>query len=92
MKNEKLLKISFAVAFGVFVLVSLLKILHYTAAGILYFIGAVAVLTFIIISLREIFASQKIKMHEKIMWTVGLIFVSVITSIVYLFAGRKRVV
>ena len=92
MNKNKLLNISFAVFAGVFILISLLKVLNYPAPGILYFFGAVAVLTFIIISLREIFASKKINMPEKIMWSAGLIFVSVITSVVYLFAGRKRII
>ncbi|HSK13782.1 MAG TPA: hypothetical protein VK907_11245 [Phnomibacter sp.] len=47
---------------------------------------------FIVLSVREVLGSPKISSNEKIMWTVGLILLSLIAGLVYSLMGRERVV
>lgn len=72
---------------------NLLKILHLGGATT-YWIVVTAIIihiAFVIISLLEILSSNKIVSSEKIAWTIGFIFLSIITSLFYWFMGRKRV-
>ena len=68
------------------------KILHYANAGILLTVGVLSIILFTVLALYEIYSSTKVNATEKIFWTIGFIFMNWIVGLVYLVAGRKRVV
>ena len=69
----------------------LLKIAHLEGADTLMTVGFCCVLLFVILAIYEVNTSTEIDRTEKIMWTVGFLFMALITGLVYLLAGRKRV-
>lgn len=54
-------------------------------------IASVCFFLFIILSLKEVHGSSSITRNEKLMWTIGLLFMTLIAGTVYLISGRKRV-
>jgi hypothetical protein len=48
-------------------------------------------LPYAIIGIIEVKNSKKINNPEKIMWTIGFLFLSLITGLIYLFFGKKRI-
>jgi UPF0716 family protein affecting phage T7 exclusion len=54
-------------------------------------IASICSFLFIILSLREIHGSGSISKNEKLMWTIGLLFVTSIAGAVYLLKGRNKV-
>ncbi len=59
------------------------KIQHYPYGVLLLGLSALASLGFIIPGLADVFDKVKYKLHEKLMWTVGFIFLSWIAGILY---------
>jgi hypothetical protein len=83
---------AFMISFSFTIIGVLLKINHIGNATIILSIGLISTLIYIIIGIKEVNSSTKIEKSEKIMWTVGFIFFSFITALVYLFSGRKRII
>jgi len=54
-------------------------------------IGMLLTLPYVIIGIIEVKNSKKINNPEKIMWTIGFLFLSLITGLIYLFFGKKRI-
>ncbi len=75
-----------AVFFGAF-----LKILHQHNANVFLIIGLLAQCFFIFLVIREVVLSHQIKTNEKVMWVIGIIFMSSIVGLVYLLSARKRI-
>lgn len=48
-------------------------------------------LVFIATALYEIFSSRRIERAEKLLWTMGFLFLSCITGLFYLLSERKRI-
>ncbi len=44
-----------------------------------------------IIGIYEVNNSKKINASQKLMWTLGFLFLNSITGIIYLFYGRKKI-
>jgi hypothetical protein len=59
------------------------KIQHFPYGGLLLGLSALASLGFIIPGLADVFDKVKYKLHEKLMWTVGFIFLSWIAGFLY---------
>ena len=92
MKRDVIIKISFFISVVGILIGSVLKIMHSPFAEFLLPISIVFYLVFAVLALYEIYQSPKIDTIEKIMWTVGLLFLGSIVGIIYLVAGRKRIV
>jgi hypothetical protein len=84
-----LLKASFIMMFITVIAGAYLKITHYERADTLLVIGIIVGLIFIITALYEILTSKRITSGEKTLWTIGILFMSGIIGIVYLFSGRN---
>lgn len=82
---------AFFIAFVIILFGAFLKILHNPTADAFLKIGIIAQCIFILIVIREVVLSHKIKTNEKIMWIVGVIFMSSIVGLIYLFSARKRI-
>lgn len=90
--KEQLFKYFFAIAFFVSIVAATLKILHVEGSQTLFIIAVLSTAIYILLGVFEVNYSTKIKSPEKIMWTIGFIFLGFITGIIYLFAARKRIV
>jgi hypothetical protein len=73
------------------VLAVLLKALNKPGADMLFIACIITAIIYTVIGLYEIYHSVNIDKTEKIMWTVGFIFVGTITGILYLVNGRHRI-
>ena len=87
-----LIKTSFLMSIFCAIVGSWLKLAHIHGSATLFVIAILTAVVFIILCLTEIIRSTKLNRSEKLMWTVGLIFMGNITGIVYLLSGRKRIV
>jgi len=66
------------------------KISHYPYGSLLLSISLIASLVFIILGLIDVYKKNSSKAHEKIMWTVGFIFLSWIAGLLYYSKFKKR--
>ena len=66
------------------------KISHYPYGDFLVSIGVFASLVFVILGLIDVFKNNSSKAHEKIMWTIGLLFLSWIAGLLYYPKFKKR--
>ena len=93
MKSKELfIRSIYLVSLFITIIGAVLKISHIDGAKAIISIGIVVSLVFILFSVYEVNISNRIDRNEKLMWTVGLIFISSITGFVYLFSARKRIV
>ena len=92
MGNKQILTVSLLLSIVIMIVGTLLKIMHYPYFEILLLIGLISTFVFWYIAISEIKSSNKISGAEKIMWIIGLIFISSITSLVYLLSARKRII
>ena len=92
MENKQILTISLFLSTVIVIIGTLLKIMHYPYSEMLLVIGFISTFVFWYIAIPEIKSSTKIKGAEKFMWIFGLIFISSITSLVYLLSARKRII
>ena len=67
------------------------KIMHLGFSVPILIIGMLLTLPYVIIGIIEVKNSKKINNSEKIMWTIGFLFLSLITGLIYLFFGKKRI-
>ena len=91
MKIGTLVKWSFIISFFITLLGAILKITHSKGAQPLLIIGVSSTLVFIASAIYEVRTSNRIKNHEKTMWTIAFIFMSGFAGLIYLFIGRKRI-
>ena len=88
-----LVKTSFILGFAITLIAVLVKILHYEeVAEILLITGILFTFAFIFSAILEIQGSKKLDGPEKTMWTIGLITMSTLIGIIYIFSARKRIV
>ena len=92
MENKQILTISLLLSIVIVIVGALLKIMHYPYSEMVIFIGFISTFVFWYIAIPEIKSSTKINGSEKFMWIFGLIFISSITSLVYLLSARKRII
>ena len=91
MKRDHVLKISFFISVIGILFGAVLKIMHSPFADLLLELSFAFYLVFAVLALYEVFQSNKIETVEKIMWTIGLLFLGSIIGILYLLLGRKRI-
>ena len=92
MKRDHILKLSFFISVVGILIGAVFKIMHFPYAELLLEISIVSYLIFAALALYEIYQSNKIETLEKVMWTIGLLFLGSIIGILYLVTGRKRIV
>ncbi|WP_420827828.1 GldL-related protein [Flavobacterium ammonificans] len=92
MENKQILNISLLFSVIIVIVGTLFKILHYPYSQLFLASGFIAMLVFCFVAISEIRSSTKINQSEKFMWIFGLIFISSITSLVYILSARKRIV
>ena len=92
MKRDYILKISFLISVFGILIGAVLKIIHSPFADLLLELSFAFYLVFAVLALYEVYQSNKIETIEKIMWTIGLLFLGSVVGILYLVAGRKRIV
>ena len=92
MKRDHVLKISFLSSVIGILFGAVLKIMHSPFADLLLELSFACYLVFAVLALFEVYQSNKIETTEKIMWTIGLLFLGSVVGILYLVAGRKRIV
>ena len=68
----------------------LFKISHYPYQSLLLSISIITSLIFIILGLIDVFKNNNSMSYEKIMWTVGFIFLSWIAGLLYYSKFKKR--
>lgn len=91
-KNDKIVTISFILSFIVTIIGALFKIMHWPGATALLVIGLLSLAVFIVTALSEVYNSKNINSSEKLMWTIGFLSLGSIGGLVYILAGRKRVI
>ncbi|MFM1753713.1 MAG: hypothetical protein RLZZ236_652 [Bacteroidota bacterium] len=92
MGNKQILTVSLLLSIVIIIVGTLLKIMHYPCFEMLLLTGFISTFVFWYIAITEIKSSTKISGGEKFMWIFGLIFISSITSLVYLLSARKRII
>ncbi len=68
------------------------NILHIEYAYLILIIGLIASMVFLIIAIYEVRISKRINEIEKIMWTIGILFMGTLASIFYMLNRRKRII
>jgi hypothetical protein len=91
MRKGKIIRLSFILASFTILIGAWFKILHYPYANVLLVMGLVAIILSTVLSLHEIHTSQKVNTTEKIVWTLGFLFMNWVTGLIYIIAGRKSV-
>ncbi len=92
MKRENILKLSFFISLIGILIGAALKIMHSPSAELLLQISIACYLVFAALALYEVYKSNRIETIEKIMWTIGILFLGSIVGIIYLLVGRKRII
>ena len=92
MKTDHVFKVSFFISVIGILFGAVLKIMHSPFADLLLELSFAFYLVFAVLALFEVYQSNKIETTEKIMWTIGLLFLGSVVGILYLVAGRKRIV
>ena len=92
MKRKHMLLISFCISLIGLPAGTVLKIMHSPFADLLLELSFAFYMVFAVLALYEVFQSNKIETVEKIMWTIGILFLGSIVGILYLLLGRKRIV
>jgi len=93
MKSKELfIRSIYLVSLFITIIGAVLKISHIDGAKAIITIGIAVSMVFILFSVYEVNISNRIDRNEKLMWTVGLIFISSITGFVYVFSARKRII
>ncbi len=90
--NKQILTTFYFIGAAVTLFGSMQKILHRPSADLLLQIGFIGLIVFVGLSVYEIMQSKKIEMLEKMMWVIGLLFISIIIGFVYVISARKRIV
>lgn len=84
MMNSKTLYKTALILTAVFSVVGILfKLQHYPYGSFLLGISTLTSLGFIIPGLLDVFPNRRIKPHEKLMWTVGFVFLSWVAGLLY---------
>ncbi|MDB5197010.1 MAG: putative transrane protein [Flaviaesturariibacter sp.] len=91
MNSNNLFKASFFAALAAAVIGVARKITHASGAEEIMILAFLFTSIYMICGIMEVNRSPRINSSEKIMWTVGFLFMSGITAIVYLVSGRRRI-
>ena len=91
MNNKNLIPIFYVLSFIILFLGAIFKILHQPFGSEIMGLALISSIIYIVLSLLEIFKSERIDKTEKIMWLVGFIFLSTVAGFIYLVLARKRI-
>jgi len=91
MKLGIIMKTSFMISILSTIIGAYLKIKHLEGVEILFIVGVIAIVIFIVSAIYEVRTSTRIAPSEKTMWTIAFIFFSGIAGVIYFFIGRKRI-
>ena len=91
MNNKNLIPIFYVLSFIILFLGAIFKILHQPFGSEIMGLALISSIIYIVLSLLEIFKSERIDKTEKIMWLVGFIFLSTVAGFIYLISARKRI-
>ncbi|MEW5675460.1 hypothetical protein ABGT15_04030 [Flavobacterium enshiense] len=89
---NNLFKKAFLLSLAITIIGAIMKINHTDGAQIALIIGILSTLAYVVIGIYEVNTSKRINQSEKIMWTIGFIFINFFAGLFYLLNGRKRVV
>ena len=84
-------KASFWLTFALTLIGAILKLQKLEFSGVFMTLGILALITFIVSCLLEVYESKTIDGTERFMWTIGFVFLWFMTGIFYLISGRKRI-
>jgi len=90
MKKVTVFKVSLIIAIILNILGAYFKIAHYPYGSFILSVGLIAGLGFIIPGLIDVFRNDNSKPLEKLMWTVGFVFLSGIAGLLYFPKFKKR--
>jgi hypothetical protein len=76
-------KIGFFLTIFLNMLGAFFKISHYPHASLLLLMGIITNLVFVILGLIQVFKNNNFKTNEKIMWTMGFIFLPWIAGLLF---------
>ena len=91
MNNKNLIPIFYVLSFIILFLCAIFKILHQPFGSEIMGLALISSIIYIVLSLLEIFKSERIDKTEKIMWLVGFIFLGTVAGFIYLISARKRI-
>ena len=91
MNNKTVLPIIFIAALSLFLASSWGVLTRQAWSTNLTYVALAGGIIFIYLFIKEVWQSTNIEKSEKIMWTIGIIFMTTIVAIVYLLSARKRV-
>ena len=91
MDKKNLIPIFYVLSFIILFLGAIFKILHQPFGSEIMGLALISSIIYIVLSLLEIFKSERIDKTEKIMWLVGFIFLSTVAGFIYLVSARKRI-
>jgi MFS-type transporter involved in bile tolerance (Atg22 family) len=80
-------------SYMVFTLIgAFMKLNHIEYSQMVMLIGIIALVVFVLLVIMEINNSSKIEGSEKMMWILGILFLSFFAGIVYVFSARKKII
>ncbi|PIV48619.1 MAG: hypothetical protein COS19_12775 [Flavobacteriaceae bacterium CG02_land_8_20_14_3_00_34_13] len=82
-------KSSLIISIVIIIIGAIFKILHWQGGKLLFFIGLLISLIYIIIGLNEIFKNDTKSIFEKLLWFLGFILFSWIIGLIYYFSELK---
>lgn len=92
MKNKNLLPTLFIIQLGLIFIGALLKIIHLPFGEVVLGTAIVVCLVFTIISLTEIYSSDKLSSSTKAKWLLAFLFVNTIAGLYYFSSARNNVI
>ena len=92
MSTQKYLPLFFITGVILTMVGGFLKIIRLPGLDPFLIFGMILMLVFVILAVWEVNTSARINRSEKLMWTLGLIFMGGIVGIVYLLSARKRII
>ncbi|MBS1490974.1 MAG: PLDc N-terminal domain-containing protein [Bacteroidetes bacterium] len=82
--------ISLAGSLLVYIVAALYKVMYWPGANVLFSAGVILGLPFVYLGIIDVYQNTKREPLVKLLWTLGFIFLSVITGIVYQSTYQKR--
>lgn len=91
MTNKNLIPFLFILSFVLIIIGAFSKILHQPFGMEIIIAGFLCTIIYTILSLKEIFSSDKFEKTEKIMWLLAFLAFNTFAGMFYLSGARKKI-
>lgn len=83
--------LSYFISFLLTIIVLYLNLEERPVPDLVFFLGIVATVTFIVLGIKEVVMTRYLTHREKIMWIISFLFFFIFSGGIYFLIGRKRI-